>query len=268
MKLAIAWEVDAVLTASAAFANVRQSHLSAETGSLGDAPTWHPKCTWRAGMERLGALIVVTAEPAQSRTGDSLGTEPAEGLAAQPGWINGASWTSMDDHRLSLATYDLTSIGVLDDASRDSQAEAGTSGSWILQQRSSVDLNDARAGWYECEQLTPGDLVAPPNAEYLYLFRFKVDQQAEEEWNRWYNEEHIPALAAVAGTRSARRFRARQPDAQGRTYLSMYHLESPDLPRTTAWRKAADTEWSLRIRVHHQDRKDVRIFTRSNLERK
>jgi len=49
----------------------------------------------------------------------------------------------------------------------------------------------------------------------------------EEEFNAWYDEEHLPERLAIPGFRSARRWVA------GRTYLATYELDSPgsSLPR-------------------------------------
>lgn len=44
----------------------------------------------------------------------------------------------------------------------------------------------------------------------------------EEEFNRWYDEEHIPEKRAAPGFRSARRFRSH--DQPGR-YLALYEID-------------------------------------------
>jgi Domain of unknown function (DUF4286) len=44
----------------------------------------------------------------------------------------------------------------------------------------------------------------------------------EDEFNRWYDEEHIPEKRATPGFRSARRFRSH--DRPGR-YLALYELD-------------------------------------------
>ena len=46
---------------------------------------------------------------------------------------------------------------------------------------------------------------APDNAAGMMMYAMNVDPTAEAEYNAWYNEEHVPALAAVPGCLSARR---------------------------------------------------------------
>jgi len=77
-----------------------------------------------------------------------------------------------------------------------------------------------------------------------------VEPVAEAEFNEWYNKEHVPALAAVPGVLCARRFRA---TSANRRYVALYHLASPDVQATPAWKSAADTEWTRKLRPHFRD---------------
>ena len=73
---------------------------------------------------------------------------------------------------------------------------------------------------------------------------------AWHEFNEWSDTEHIPALSAVPGTLCARRF----TDLKGtHRYLALYHLKSPEVPLTEAWKKGAGTPWSARMRPHFRD---------------
>ena len=98
---------------------------------------------------------------------------------------------------------------------------------------------------YEGEQLVPGDVAAPAGAGGLLVASMNVDPAAEPEFNEWYNAEHLPQLGAVPGVLCARRFRSSGADRE-RQYLALYHLTRPDVPRSDAWTKAADTEWTRR----------------------
>jgi hypothetical protein len=72
----------------------------------------------------------------------------------------------------------------------------------------------------------------------------------EAEFNEWYNTEHIPQLAAVPGVIMARRFRA---TSANRKYVALYHLESPEVQASTAWKNAANTPWTEKLRPHFRD---------------
>lgn len=60
-----------------------------------------------------------------------------------------------------------------------------------------------------------------------------VDPDAEDEYDRWYREVHIPELLAVPGFAGARRYRIRRDLGQGESpkprFLTVYELEADDL---------------------------------------
>src|SRR5258707_748859 len=81
---------------------------------------------------------------------------------------------------------------------------------------------------------------------------------AEHEFNDWYDTEHIPALGAVPGTLCARRYRGTGAAAQ--RYLAIYYLTSTEIPNSAAWKTAANTPWTERMRPHF--RNHLRIVSR------
>jgi hypothetical protein len=48
-------------------------------------------------------------------------------------------------------------------------------------------------------------------------------------------------------------------------YVALYHLEAPEVVRSDAWRKAADTPWTQKLRPHFRDhlRFDCRRYVRA-----
>jgi hypothetical protein len=73
------------------------------------------------------------------------------------------------------------------------------------------------------------------------------DPAHEEEYNAWYDEEHIPYLMKVPGVLRARRFRALEGEPR---YLALYDLSTPEIRRSEAFERAIDTPWSARMRRH------------------
>ena len=62
------------------------------------------------------------------------------------------------------------------------------------------------------------------NTQYVYVVRSELrDPAMLEEWNAWYEDEHIPKLLSVPGLESATRYKER---GAGR-YLATYEIESP-----------------------------------------
>jgi hypothetical protein len=115
---------------------------------------------------------------------------------------------------------------------------------------------------YEGEQLFPGDRTAPSQAAALMMIGMNVAPEHDHEFNEWYNSEHVPALGAVPGVVCARRYRG---TGGTQRYVALYHLEAPEVVRSDAWRNAADTPWTQKLRPHFRDmlRFDCRRYTRA-----
>jgi hypothetical protein len=73
-----------------------------------------------------------------------------------------------------------------------------------------------------------------------------VPAKHEEEFNAWYNEEHIPERLSIPGVRSAARYQA---VAGGPKYLACYELATPEAWHSEAWQKwlKNPTPWSRRM---------------------
>jgi hypothetical protein len=81
----------------------------------------------------------------------------------------------------------------------------------------------------------------------LLLFMTDIDPAHEDEFQRWYEEEHIPERMAIPGFITARRFRAIEGAPK---YLAIYDLDSPDVLQSAAYRHmigAGKTPWTKRM---------------------
>jgi hypothetical protein len=96
-------------------------------------------------------------------------------------------------------------------------------------------------------QMAGGTALAPAGAEGLLLNQMDIDAAHEDEFNDWYDTEHLPRIAAVEGVISARRFSS---DADAPRYLATYHLTNLQVVQGTAWKEAASTPWTARMRRH------------------
>ncbi len=88
--------------------------------------------------------------------------------------------------------------------------------------------------------------MAAKKGDGLLMVYSDVPAELEEEYNRWYNEEHIPERLSIPGVLNAARYEA---VAGGPKYLACYELDSPDAWHSNAWQKwlTSPTEWSKRM---------------------
>jgi len=163
------------------------------------------------------------------------------------GFLNADRWIGTDNPKISVATYDLDNVGVLH--SPPYQAIAGENSSPWTKRTAKFRKSLLR---YEGEQLFPGDRTAPHEAAALLVVCMNVAPEHEHEFNEWYNynTEHIPQLGAVPGVSCARRYRG---SGATQRYVALYHMNSPEVVRSSEWRKAADTAWTQKMRPHFRD---------------
>src|ERR1051326_6127418 len=81
----------------------------------------------------------------------------------------------------------------------------------------------------------------------LWMVGSDIDPAYEEEYHRWYDEEHIAHLLAVPGFLSAGRYVALK---DGPKYLALYELDHPDVLRSPAFLDGVRFRPSAR-RVQH-----------------
>lgn len=172
------------------------------------------------------------------------------------GFINAQRWLGADDPKLSIATYDLESLDVL-----QTPAYKAIGGVNLSVWSKRVTGKCQRICRFEAEQTVPGQQAGPAVAGGMMMFAMNVPAEVDADYNAWYNEEHVPALSKVPGCLSARRF---VMSGGTHRYLAIYHLTGPEVQATDAWKKAAGTPWTAKLRPHFKDplRLVLRRYTR------
>jgi len=195
-----------------------------------------------------GTLIAAMkmGQAAEDEFHDWYDTEHLPERQRVPGFLTCERWIGVEDRKVSLATYDLASIAVLQGPEYRAIGSANLS-PWSKRVTSQVE----RLMRFEGDQILPGDAVAPSGAGGIVLNAMNVAPELEAEFNEWYDKEHIPALAAVPGVLAARRFRT--TDGSNRKYVALYHLASPDVPDGAAWKTARQSDWTSRLQPHFRD---------------
>lgn len=87
----------------------------------------------------------------------------------------------------------------------------------------------------------------PERGSGLLLVMMDINPEDEEDFNRWYDEEHVPERKAIPGFLTGRRYRAVEG---GPKYLALYEMESPEVLDSPAYRYVAGegrSEWTKRV---------------------
>lgn len=104
--------------------------------------------------------------------------------------------------------------------------------------------------WWLGEQVLPGQLVAPQGARAIICNMMSIPAAYEEEFNDWYDTEHMPRIGALDGVIAARRFRSSRGTP---AYAALYHLESLAVAQAPSWKAAANSPWTARILALRHD---------------
>ena len=162
-----------------------------------------------------------------------------------PGFLACQRWIGAADRRISVATYDLDTVKVL-----QSPGYLAIGGANLSPWSKRVTAQVERLMRFEGDQILPGDQLPPANAGGLLLNAMNVVPEFEAEFNEWYDKEHIPALAAVPGVLCARRFRG---TSGNRKYVALYHLAEPGVVESAEWKTARQSDWTSRLQPHFRD---------------
>jgi hypothetical protein len=85
-------------------------------------------------------------------------------------------------------------------------------------------------------------------AKGLLLVLIDIDPEYEEEFNRWYTEEHFPERQQCPGFLSARRFVSVEGEPK---YLALYDLDDPEVLETEEYRRIRPpSEWTKKLQPH------------------
>lgn len=158
--------------------------------------------------KRLGLLAgsVDFSNAAADEFHDWLDTEHIPERTCQAGILNAVRWLGVENPTASLVIYDLESLDVLSTPEYLAVSFENFS-PWSKRMLNSGKTK--RITRFACEQIWPGDRMAPDDAGGLAVFAMNVAPEVEAEFNRWCDGEHIPAIVAVPGVLCARRYMSR-----------------------------------------------------------
>ena len=88
--------------------------------------------------------------------------------------------------------------------------------------------------------------MAAKKGRGLLMVFVDVPENVEDEFNRWYNEEHIAERLAIPGVLNAARYQAVRG---GPKYLACYELDEPEAYFSDAWQHCLNnpTDWTQRM---------------------
>lgn len=199
-----------------------------------------------AGQEAQGLLAVWTdiAPEAEREFNEWYNTEHVPQLLGVPGFLSGRRYQAVEGEPRYLALYELTNVEVLKSDAFRQVRESPTEWSKKI-----IPLfRNTTIGAYR--QLFSCRNYPIQEAEFVLTVRLNIPAERETEFNQWYNIDHLPALVSVPGVYGARRYQAVEGEPK---YLAVYEMNDAGVPKSAAWDKARNTEWTKKMRPSLQD---------------
>jgi hypothetical protein len=93
-------------------------------------------------------------------------------------------------------------------------------------------------------------------ADFIYVVQMDIPRDLEDDFNRVYDTQHVPAIMKVPGVHGCTRYVLESAlENGGPRYAAVYEVASPDVVMSPEWRAASDTgDWKPRIRPHTTNR--------------
>jgi antibiotic biosynthesis monooxygenase (ABM) superfamily enzyme len=160
-----------------------------------------------------------------------------------PGYLSAERYVAVDGAPTYMALYEVESVA----ATRSPEHDRAVNTPWTARVRPHYQ---AQRAFYQ--QIFPDNGVVEGVAWAngtarvggLLVVRADVKPEHEQDYNDWFNQEHLPALGKVPGSIGGRRFKAIEG---GPTYMTTSYLTSPDVQASAAWKEAVTTPWTARV---------------------
>lgn len=195
----------------------------------------------------LGLITVRLDTPAQydEEFNDWYNLEHVQQLTAMPGFVRTRRYFCETSDIRYLAWYETTDDSV--EAGPHFQSIVREPTPWSLRLRKLYGDKRERMNFrLMCEV---GGMPAP-DAPWMYIVHTDIPDHIVDEYNTWYDKEHLPRCVGIPGVLRARRYMsvACTSGNAGPKYLTAYELTGPDVWESPAAQIARKTPWTEKMR--------------------
>jgi hypothetical protein len=117
------------------------------------------------------------------------------------------------------------------------------------------------------EQVAPGAGNPFQDAPLLYPVLFSVPAAGEQDFNNWYDEEHLGILLRCLHWPMCRRFKVHQPAPDSWTHIALHYLLDLRALESKERDEARTTPWRDRLAKHAWFKGDYRVLYKFGMRR-
>jgi hypothetical protein len=219
-------------------------------------------------MPAQGLLLVMTDIPAdiENEFNRWYNEEHMRDMLAFPGVLSARRYRIVEGKPTYLAMYDLQDPSVVERPEYQYVSGWSPLAHPLSVSMSNRYFNTVRGVYKHVLTLPSPEPMDVSGARGLMLRGLDVDAEHEEEFDDWYNTEHLPNLSRVPGVFRARRYRlnAEASNLKGNppVYMATYELEQCEVLESEQWQHAADTPWTRRVRRFFRAPSLRNVYTR------
>jgi hypothetical protein len=111
--------------------------------------------------------------------------------------------------------------------------------------------------WDECTAHSGAGEPSPDRVPTLFMVTSSVSGDETEEFDAWYDTEHVPLLLRVPGWNTIRRYRV-TASSRRTTHVALHYLDGPAVLDSQGRANAGRTEWTKKLATrpwfHHNVR--------------
>lgn len=200
-----------------------------------------------------GGLITVRLDVApehEAEFNDWYRLEHVPQLTALPGFVRTRRYFCKNADIRYLAWYETADETV--EAAADFQHIVASPTPWSLRMRTLYGDKRERMNFKLMREV--GELAGqtnPADAPWMYIVHTDIPDHIVDEYNAWYDNEHLPRCAAIPGVLRARRYASTGilgGTSDGPKYLTAYEMTGPDVWESPAALQARKTPWTEKMR--------------------
>ncbi|HTD90205.1 MAG TPA: hypothetical protein VK663_06055 [Burkholderiales bacterium] len=200
-------------------------------------------------MSDANGLITVRLHPVRSEYdeefNDWYSLEHVPQVTALPGFVRTRRYFCETADIRYLAWYETTDEKV--EAGAHFQSIVHDPTPWSRRMRALYGDNRERMNFRLMCDVGP---APAPDAPWMYIVHTDIPDHIVDEYNEWYDKEHLPRCVNIPGVLRARRYQAVTCTSgnPGPKYLTAYELTGPDVWESPAAQVARKTPWTEKMR--------------------
>ncbi|OLO25296.1 hypothetical protein BTR23_25015 [Alkalihalophilus pseudofirmus] len=178
-----------------------------------------------------------------------------------PGFMCARRYKELDSRKY-LAVYEMETKEALNTQEyKNIKENPSELTSWMLQNVGGFTRYTAEEISEQKNSQVTGD---PYDASILYPVMFEVPEHRQDEFNRWYTEDHVPTLLENPHWLACRRYKIFSGEPGRWTHLALHYLEDVKVLECEERKKARNSKWREKLASEEWFKGKYMVFEKIN----